>query len=55
MEMNDLHSLAEPKRVTAKYCLIAFLAGAAVFLLSALPSATDNGFIFSSYGDFDAQ
>ncbi|MCI5947250.1 MAG: YfhO family protein [Oscillospiraceae bacterium] len=50
-----MHSLAEPKRVTAKYCLIAFLAGAAVFLLSALPYAAENGFIFYFYGDFESQ
>lgn len=55
MEMNDLHSLAEPKRVTAKYCLTAFLAGAAVFLLSALPYAAENGFLFYFYGDFESQ
>lgn len=50
-----MHSLAEPKRVTAKYCLIAFLAGAAVFLLSALPYAAENGFLFYFYGDFESQ
>lgn len=50
-----MHSLAEPKRVTAKYCLIAFLTGAAVFLLSALPYAAENGFLFYFYGDFEAQ
>ncbi len=47
--------LAEPKRMTAKYCLIAFLAGAAVFLLCSLPYAAQNGFIFYFYGDFEAQ
>ncbi|MGN1304692.1 MAG: YfhO family protein [Oscillospiraceae bacterium] len=50
-----MKSLAAPKRVTAKYCLIAFLAGAAVFLLSSLPYAAQNGFIFYFYGDFEAQ
>lgn len=50
-----MQSLAEPKRVTAKYCLIAFLAGAAVFLLCSLPYAAQNGFIFYFYGDFEAQ
>lgn len=50
-----MQSLAEPKRVTAKYCLIAFLAGAAVFLLCSLPYAAQNGFIFYFYGDFEVQ
>lgn len=53
--MNKLHSLSEPKRVTAKFCLIAFMAGAAIFLLAALPYAAENGFLFYFYGDFEAQ
>lgn len=50
-----MKSLAAPKRVTAKYCLISFLAGVTVFLLSSLPYAAQNGFIFYYYGDFEAQ
>lgn len=50
-----MQSLAEPKCITAKYCLISFLAGAAVFLISSLPYAAQNGFIFYFYGDFEAQ
>lgn len=41
--------------MTAKYCLISFLAGAAVFLLSALPYAAEDGFLFYFYGDFESQ
>lgn len=54
-ELKVLPILTENKRLNIKYCLLAFAAGAAVFLLAALPYAAENGGIFYFYGDFDTQ
>lgn len=43
------------RTISRKYCIITFIIGAAVFLISAVPFIMQSGGIFYFYGDFNAQ